>query len=53
VIILIPDNGDENRLTDFGCIVNKIPTMLVMSISVGMPSVVDLAESWRVPYLAV
>jgi len=27
--------------------------MLVMSISVGMPSVTDLAESWEVPYLAV
>jgi hypothetical protein len=26
--------------------------MLVMSISVGMPSVTDLAESWEVPYLA-
>ena len=27
--------------------------MLVMSISVGMPSVTDLAESWEFPYLAV
>ena len=48
-----PDNGDKNRLTDFGLIVNDISAMLVMSISVGMPSVTDLAESWEVPYLAV